>query len=127
LLLLLKSQSNERALNGDRTADVTDALRGDSIEYAGDGGISERPTRSVFGNGADVGATADVGGIADVGGFSSVGDAVLWVSQLHEQVLCSLDAVEGAVEGADVGVDRPDNLSVPPVKGGLAIDLRKSV
>lgn len=119
MLLLLKSQSNdERALKGDRAADVVDALRGESIEYAGDAGIRVRITRSVFGRGADVGATKGVGGLSDVG------DADLWVSQLHEQALFSLDAVEGAIEGADVGVDRPD---VPPVKGGLAIDLRKSV
>jgi len=123
LLLLLKSQSNERALKGDRTADVADALIGDSIEYAGEGGIRRRPARSVFGSGAEVGR------ITGVGGFSTVGDVDLWVSQLQEQLLCSLDAVEGAVEGADVGVDLPDSLSVPPDKGGLAIDidLRKSV
>jgi len=104
--------------------DAVDALRGDSTEHAGEGGIRVRVTRSVVGSGADVGWTAGVGGI------SEVGDADLWVSQLHEQVLCSVDAVEGAEEGAEVGVDRPDSLlSVPPVKGGLAIDidLRKSV
>jgi len=80
-----------------------------------------RPARSVFGRGAEVGRTAGIGG------FSDVGDTDLWASQLHEQLLCSLDAVEGVVDGADVGVDRPESLSVPPVMGGLAIDLRKSV
>jgi len=128
LLLLLKSQSNgERALKGERATDAVDALRGDSTEYAGEGGIRMRATRSILGSGADVGM------MVGAGGFSEVGDADLWASQLHEHVLCSLDAVDGAVEGADVGadvgVDRPDSLSVPPVKGGLAIDidLRKSV
>jgi hypothetical protein len=47
-----------------------------------------------------------------------VGD--LWVSQMHEQSLCSLEPVEGA----EVGVVRPDDLS--PVTG-LVIVLRKSV
>jgi hypothetical protein len=46
-----------------------------------------------------------------------VGD--LWLSQLHEQSLCSLEPVEGA----EVGVVLPDDLS--PVMG-LA-NLRKSV
>lgn len=120
--LVLKSQSNgERPLNGDRADEVAVALRGESTEYAGEGGIRMRPARSVFGRGADVGSTAGVGG------FSDIGEADLWVSQLHEQLLCSLDAVDGVEEGADVGVDRPDSLSVPPVMGGLAIDLRKSV
>jgi hypothetical protein len=48
---------------------------------------------------------------------AEVGD--LWLSQLHEQSLCSLEPVEGA----EVGVVLPDDLS--PVIG-LAI-LRKSV
>jgi streptogramin lyase len=43
----------------------------------------------------------------------------LWLSQLHEQSLCSLEPVEGA----EVGVVLPDDLS--PVMG-LA-NLRKSV
>jgi len=119
--LLLKSQSNgERALNGDRIAEAVEALRGESTENAGEGGIRMRPIRSVFGRGAEAGTTG-------IGGISEVGDADLWVSQLHEQLLCSVDAVEGADEGAEVGVDRPESLSDPPVMGGLAIDLRKSV
>jgi len=120
--LLLKSQSKGeralRALNGDRTVDVVEALRGESTEHAGEGGIRIRPIRSVFGRGAEVGR------IAGVGGISEVGDTDLWASQLHEQLLWSLDAVEGAVDGAEVGVDRPDS---PPVMDGLVIDLRKSV
>jgi len=107
-----------------------DALRGESIEYAGDGGAN----RSVFGSGADFSVP------------SNVGDADLWFSQLHEQVLSAVgggdfeaSADEGSVEegtmeecseGAEVGVVRPDILPVKgPVKGGLAIDtdLRKSV
>ena len=43
----------------------------------------------------------------------------MWLSQLHEQSLCSLEPVEGA----EVGVVLPDDLS--PVMG-LA-NLRKSV
>ena len=44
----------------------------------------------------------------------------LWVSQLHEQSLCSLELVEGA----DVGVVRPDDFS-PAI--GLPMVFRKSV
>lgn len=95
---------------------------GDSTEYAGEGGIRIRPIRSVLVRGAEAGRTADIGGFS-----AAVGDAGLWVSQLHEQLLCTLKAVEGAVDGAEVGVDRPDSLSIPPVMGGLIIDLRKSV
>ncbi len=43
----------------------------------------------------------------------------LWLSQLHEQSLCSLEPVEGA----EVGVVLPD---LSPATG-LAIVLRKSV
>jgi len=53
-----------------------------------------------------------------VGGAIEVGD--LWVSQLQEQSLCSLEPVEGA----EVGVVLPDDLSPAT---GLAIVFRKSV
>jgi len=113
LPLLVKSQSYGeralRALNGDRTAEV--ALMGDSAqEKAGDGGMRRRPNRPV--DGAEDGYANGVGGAMDTGD--------LCVSQLHEQSLCSLEPVEGA----EVGVVVPDDLS--PVTG-LAIVLRKSV
>jgi hypothetical protein len=47
------------------------------------------------------------------------------MSQLQEQSLCSLVPVEGAEEGADVGVVRPDDEGLSAVIG--LIDLRKSV
>lgn len=81
-----------------------------------------RAARSVFDNGAEVGRTADDEVFSS--GLSDVGETDLWFSQLHEQELCSLDAVEGAEEGAEVGVDRPDS---PPAVDGLAIDFKKSV
>lgn len=115
LPLLLISQSNGdralRALNGDRIADVAVALNGDSAaEKAGEGGIRRRP--NLEDDGAEEGKT----NVADEG-TAEVGD--LWVSQLHEQSLCSLEPVEGA----DVGVVRPEDLS--PVMGLMV--LRKSV
>lgn len=114
LPLLLKSQSNgDRALlalKGDRIAEV--ALIGDSPPVkAGDGGILRRPNRPV--EGAEVGKTNVAEGRAEVGD--------LWVSQLHEQSLCSLEPVEGA----EVGVVRPEDGFSPTV--GLAIVFRKSV
>lgn len=108
-----KSQSNgERALlalKGDRAAEPV-ALKGDSaLVYAGDAGIRRRPNRAV--EGAEEGKTKGLGVV-------EVGD--LWVSQLHEQSLCSLEPVEGA----EVGVVLPDDLS-PGI--GLPMVLRKSV
>jgi len=58
-----------------------------------------------------------------VGRGAEAGD--LWVSQLQEQSLCSLVPVEGAEEGADVGVVPPDDEALSVVIG--LIDLRKSV
>lgn len=85
------------------------ALNGDSEpEKAGLWGILRRPNRAV--EGAEAGTTK-------WGVGAEVGD--LWLSQLHEQSLCSLEPVEGA----DVGVVLPD-LSVA---AGLAMVLRKSV
>jgi len=52
------------------------------------------------------------------GALVDIGDLVS--SLLQEQLLCSLEAVDGA----EVGVDLPDNLSPDT---GLAIVLRKSV
>lgn len=114
LPLLFKSQSYGdlalRALKGDRMADVTPALKGDSApEKAGEGGMRSFPNLDV--DGAEVGQTK----VAEVG--TVVGD--LCVSQAHEQSLCSLEPVEGA----EVGVVRPEDLS--PVMG--LIVLRKSV
>lgn len=112
LPLLLQSQSYGeralRALKGDRTAEV--ALRGESApEKAGDGGIRRHPSRPV--DGADNGKVNWVAA-------AEVGD--LWLSQLHEQSLCSLEPVEGA----EVGVVLPDDLSPG---AGLPMVLRKSV
>lgn len=138
LPLLLKSQSKgdrvlralkgERmaecdALNGERMVDV--ALMGDSLpENMGEGGIRSFPSRAV------AGADEGMAGVAKVGDFD-VGD--LCVSQLQEQLLCSLAPVDGVeladgvepVDGAEVGVFLPDNNLSPAV--GLAIILRKSV
>jgi len=115
LPLLLRSQSNGdralRALKGERIADVAFALRGDSAaEKAGEDGIRRRP--NLEDDGAEDGKT----NVAE-DGTVEVGD--LWVSQLHEQSLCSLEPVEGA----EVGVVRPEDLS--PVMGLMV--LRKSV
>jgi len=70
-----------------------------------------RPDRAELG--------AESGYMKGDGRTAEVGD--LWVSQLHEQLLSSLEVSD---DGADVGVDLPDALS--PVTG-LAILLRKSV
>lgn len=114
LPLLLKSQSKGdralRALNGERMVAV--ALRGDSAGVkAGDWGIRRRPSRAVVG--AEAGKTKCEPRGAEVGD--------LWLSQLQEQSLCSLDPLEGA----EVGVVLPDDLSPPAT--GLVMDLRKSV
>jgi len=45
----------------------------------------------------------------------------LCVSQLHEQLLCSLDVSDDV---AEVGVERPESFSVT---SGLAMLLRKSI
>jgi hypothetical protein len=115
LPLLLMSQSYGdralRALKGDRIADVALALNGDSApEKAGEGGMRRRPNLEV--DGAEDGQT----NVAE-DGTVEVGD--LCVSQWHEQSLCSLELVEGA----EVGVVRPEDLS--PVMGLMV--LRKSV
>lgn len=102
-----------RALKGERTAEVALVLNGDSAaERAGDGGIRSRANLAV--DGAEDGNANGVGG--------TVLDGDLWVSQLHEQSLCSLEPVEGA----EVGVVLPDDLS-PGAGLPLAMDLRKSV
>jgi len=121
LPLLIPSQSYGdlalralRALKGERTAEdaVKGALKGESEpENAGDGGIRRRPSQEV--------ERAEDGWGNEVGGTVVIGD--LRVSQLQEQSLCSLDPVEGA----EVGVLLPDDLS--PAVTGLAIFMRKSV
>jgi hypothetical protein len=99
------------ALKGERSVWVEVALKGDSPPVkAGDCGIRSRPNLAV--DGAEDGKTKWVFVVAEVGD--------LWLSQLHEQSLCSLEPVEGA----EVGVVLPDDLS--PVIG-LCIVLRKSV
>jgi hypothetical protein len=115
LPLLLRSQSNGdralRALKGERIVDVAFALKGDwATGKAGEGGIRRRP--NLEDDGAEDGKT----NVAE-DGTAEIGD--LWVSQLHEQSLCSLEPVEGA----EVGVVRPEDLS--PVMGLMV--LRKSV
>jgi hypothetical protein len=70
------------------------ALSGDFVsEQAGDGGIRGRFNRAD--EGADVGKANGDGRMADAGD--------LWVSQLHEQLLCSLEVSDGA----EVGVQPP--------------------
>lgn len=68
-------------------------------------------------NRADDGA--EVGIVNGDGRTADAGD--LWLSQLHEQLLSSLEVSDGA----EVGVQPPDDLL--PVNGGLAMLLRKSV
>jgi hypothetical protein len=70
-------------------------------------------------NRADVGADVGIGKLNGDGRTADAGD--LWASQAHEQLLCSLEISEGA----EVGVEPPECLW--PVKGGLAMLLRKSV
>jgi hypothetical protein len=90
------------------------ALNGESLpENAGDGGMRSLPSLPVVG--AEEGKTK-----AEVGMAVVVGD--LCESQLHEQSLCSLVLVEGA----EVGVDRPEEEVLLSPAMGL-IDLRKSV
>jgi hypothetical protein len=115
LPLLLRSQSyGDRALlalKGERRVWVEVALKGDSPPVkAGDCGILSRPSLAV--DGAEAGKTKWEVVVAEVGD--------LWLSQLHEQSLCSLEPVEGA----EVGVVLPDDLS-PAI--GLCIVFRKSV
>jgi hypothetical protein len=62
----------------------------------------------------------EVGRGVGKGATVEVGD--LWVSQLHEQSLCSLELVDGA----DVGLALPD-LSLPGPGLAMLILLRKSV
>ena len=70
-------------------------------------------------NRADDGAEVGTGKLNGDGRAAEAGD--LWASQAHEQLLCSLEVSEGA----DVGVELPECLW--PVRGGLAMLLRKSV
>ncbi len=99
------------ALKGERRVWLVVALKGESLPVkAGDGGILRRPNLPV--DGAEAGKTKWEVVAAEVGD--------LWLSQLHEQSLCTLEPVEGA----EVGVVLPDLLS-PAV--GLCIVLRKSV
>ena len=70
-------------------------------------------------NRADDGADVGMGKLNGDGRTADAGD--LWASQAHEQLLCSLEVSEGA----EVGVEPPECLW--PVRGGLAMLLRKSV
>jgi hypothetical protein len=116
LPLDLRSQSyGDRALlalKGERRVWLEVALKGESPPVkAGDCGILRRPNLPV--DGAEAGKTKWEVVAAEVGD--------LWLSQLHEQSLCSLEPVEGA----EVGVVLPDDLLSPAV--GLCMVLRKSV
>lgn len=102
-----------RALNGECTIDDAErgALNGDSpAEKAGDGGMRRRPSQDV---------ERAVEGMAKVvGGPTVLGD--LWLSQLHEQLLSSLESEAGAEVGEGLG-----DFSAAGI--GLAMDLRNSV
>ncbi len=70
-------------------------------------------------NRADDGAEVGIGKLNGDGRTADAGD--LWASQAHEQLLCSLEVSEGA----EVGVETLQCFW--PVRGGLAMLLRKSV
>jgi hypothetical protein len=119
LPLDLRSQSyGDRALlalKGERRVWFEVALKGESPPVkAGDCGILRRPNLPV--DGAEAGSAGKTKWEVVA---AEVGD--LWLSQLHEQSLCSLEPVEGA----EVGVVLPDDLLSPAV--GLCMVLRKSV